>query len=92
VFNGGWHERVPMAMTNGALCLTEVNDWLKRQPEILDTLELFTLERCDTLGDQVRDVLDDPKREARTREAYDLARARHSIADRARLLLSAIEL
>lgn len=92
VFNGGWHERVPMAMANGALCLTESNDWLRSQPDLRDAVELCELGQRDALGDVVRHALEDPKREARTREAYELARARHSIAERARLLLAAIEL
>jgi hypothetical protein len=91
VFNHGWHERIPMAMANGAMVVTDTNDWLDGDPSFTELISTFTMPELGSLPDVVRSALADPKREARTREAYEVAFARHTWEERTRTILRMIE-
>ncbi len=91
-FNCGWHERIPLALASGAACVTEVNDWLLGDTVLSPLITTYEMPDHAQLGDVVRGVLADPERLERARAGYDLARAQHTWAHRAAMILDIVEL
>jgi hypothetical protein len=92
LFNEGWHERVPLAMAGGALCVTEANDFVGGDPGISAVVDRFEMRDHEQLGDLVRGAIAAPDRHERTRAAWELARDQHTWASRARAILRSLEL
>jgi hypothetical protein len=91
IFNGGWHERIPLAMASGALCVTENNDYLEADPKVCAVVERFEMSAYESLGDIVLAAINAPERRERTRAAFDLVCTQHTWAHRARAILDAVE-
>lgn len=91
LFNGGWHERIPMAMAAGALCVTEVNDYVAADPFVAPLVATFEMPAHDALADVVRAALRDPDRHDRARRGYDLVRAHHTWAHRAQAIAEMVD-
>jgi hypothetical protein len=91
LFNGGWHERIPMAMAGGALCVTENNDFVAADAEVCALVERYEMPDVEQVGDLVRTALASPRSE-RAQAAYELVGAKHTWARRARELLAAVEI
>jgi hypothetical protein len=90
VFNRGWHERIPLAMGTGALCVSETNDFLEADAAIGGVIETFEMERHDELADVVRSALSRPDRHERTRAAFREMRERHTWRHRAEIILDQV--
>ena len=80
-----------MGMANGALALTETNDWLAAAPGLTSFLDTYEMPDYEHLGDVVAGALADPDRSDRTRTAYALVRDAHSWHARARTILDMVE-
>ncbi len=87
VFNGGWHERVPLAMGTGAFCVSETNDFLAADAAISAVIETFEMPRHNALPDVVRRALACEDRNDRTRAAFEEVCGRHTWRDRAKFIL-----
>jgi hypothetical protein len=78
-------------MANGAMVATDTNDWIEGDASFAELVTTFSMPELSALPDVVRGALADPKREARTREAYEVALARHTWEERTRTILRMIE-
>jgi hypothetical protein len=91
LFNGGWHERIPMAMAGGALCITENNDFIAADAQLCALIERYEMPDVDEVPQLIRHALRTERAE-RARAGYALVTEQHTWAHRARELLAAVHL
>jgi hypothetical protein len=92
LFNEGWHERIPLGMASGALVVTEHNDFVAADENVMPLLDTYEMAEHDGLGDVVRRALADPARADRTRDAFKILRDHHTWAHRAESILQIVSL
>ena len=86
-FKQGAHDRVFNSMLNGAVCVTDENDYMK---EILvgdEDVIFYQLDQLQQLPQQIRSILEDRERwEEMQKKAYHVASGAHTWAHRAKFI------
>ena len=91
-FRDGAHDRIFNSMLNGTLCLTDSNGYLDHILHDGEDCRLYDLTRLDLLPDIVKELLSDEDRmQGIIDNGYEMARAEHTWAHRAKALHDLIE-
>ena len=78
----GMHERVTMAMINGAICVTNRNDSILEDLENEQVVELFSWDQYKNLPGRIKKILQNEKEwEARSNMAVELANKKYTVAN-----------
>lgn len=86
-FKNGAHDRIFNSMLNGAVCLTDSSIYLDEILHDRKDCSLYSLTEMERLPEIAKDLLADPERmQAIADGGYELARAGHTWAHRARVL------
>jgi hypothetical protein len=91
LFNIGWHDRIPLAMANGAFVVTETNDWLSAEHDFAALFGRYEMLEHLELGAIIASALADPTRADRAREAYPVLVENHTWAGRADTILEIVD-
>jgi hypothetical protein len=65
-FKAGMHDRIPMAMMNGCVCVTDENDYLEHHFLEGEQLYFYSLEDMENMTDTVLALLKNPSAAAKT--------------------------
>lgn len=65
-FKNGMHDRIPMAMMNGCVCITDSNNYLENRLVDGEQLYFYSLEDMSTAADLLTELLKNPDTAAKT--------------------------
>lgn len=91
-FKAGGHERIFTAMLNGALCVTDSNEWLEMQFQDGEEIVYYTNDRIQSVASAIIYYLEDEEEAMRiTENAYRMAKEKYTWEVRAKELLSIMD-
>ena len=91
-FKAGGHERIFTAMLNGALCVTDSNEWLEMQFQDGEEIVYYSNDRMQSVASAIIYYLEDEEEAMRiTENAYRMAKEKYTWEVRAKELLSIMD-
>ena len=76
----GMHERVTMAMSNGSICVTHENNYLKKELEGQNVIEFFSWKQVKHLSGRIKKILQNQEESAQRSElALQIFKRKYSI-------------
>ena len=77
----GLHERIPMALLNGAICVTDQNNYVMEEFGNKGALELFSWEHTKNLSGRIKKILQNQENSAERSElASQIANRKYTVA------------
>ena len=90
-FKDGFHERIPCAMLNGAVCLTDSSTYIEEQFTDGKDIVLYSLEHLGELPGKIQNILENPEQSVQiAKNGYENADKNHRWSNRAKLLVDMI--
>ena len=78
--HGGLHERVTMAMINGAICVTDENDYILEEFQNRNVVELFSFAHLKNLPGRIKKILcNEEEWEVRSEHAIQMANSTYTV-------------